>query len=196
MVRQTIYPSDLGLLFLILRHFSTIFNTSSYEKSHICNSTADFAVLFPQLFQALETLPATVQFLDDAFNPKAQVAPFNDAGQAVSTNVEASTKSACFKQLGVDPFPRLPVKLDPVPVLVDDVYITVTGDTIKDVGHYAAKRMITLSHVGRLIVQPYCMLSFRLNKTAGSHDYTLDKVMAHLSMNAHHRAVGGCAVRC
>lgn len=44
-------------------------------------------------------------------------------------------------------------KLDAVPVLVDeDVHIAIAGITVKDVGHYAAKRMITLSHVGRLVV--------------------------------------------
>lgn len=45
-------------------------------------------------------------------------------------------------------------KLDAVPVLVDeDVYISVAGIAVQDVGHYAAERMIALSHVGRLIVQ-------------------------------------------
>lgn len=122
----------------------------------MCNPTADFVISFPQLFQALKTLPATVRLLNDTFNQKDQIAPFDDAEQVVSTDVGASTKSACFKQLGVDDHPsRLPVKkLDAVPVLVDeDVLIPVAGIAVKDVGHYAAKRMITLSHVGRLIVQ-------------------------------------------
>lgn len=45
-------------------------------------------------------------------------------------------------------------ELDAVPVLVDeDVYIAIAEITVKDVGHYAAKIMITLSHVGRLIVR-------------------------------------------
>lgn len=121
-----------------------------------CNSTADFVVLFPQLFQAFKTLLATVRFLNDTFNQKDQIAPFDDAEQVVSTNIGPSTKSTCFKQLGVDDHSsRLPVKkFDAVPVLVDeDVHIAIAGITVKDVGHYAAKRMITLSHVGRLIVQ-------------------------------------------
>ena len=87
---------------------------------------------------------------------KDKNAPFDDAEQVVSTDVGASTKSAGFKQSGVDDHPsRLTVKkLDAVPVLVDeDVHIAVAGITVKDVGHYAAKRMITLSHVGRPVVQ-------------------------------------------
>ena len=113
-------------------------------------------ISFPQLFQALKTLPATVRLLNDTFNQKDQIAPFDDAEQGVSTNIGPSTKSTCFKQLGLDDHSsRLPVKkLDAVPVLVDeDVHIAIAGITVKDVGHYAAKRMITLSHVGRLIVQ-------------------------------------------
>ena len=113
-------------------------------------------ISFPQLFQALKTLPATVRFLNDTFNQKDQIASFDDAEQVVSTNIGPSTKSACFKQLGVDGHPsRLPVKkLDAVPVLVDeDVHIPIAGIAVQDVGHYAAERMIALSHVGRLIVQ-------------------------------------------
>lgn len=82
-------------------------------------------------------------------------------------------------------------KLDAVPVLVDeDVHIPVAGIAVQDVGHYAAKRMITLSHVGRLVVQhiPHTVVQAKL--TAGRPDYTLDKVLAHLSLDAHHRAVG------
>lgn len=112
-------------------------------------------VSFPQLFQALKTLPATVRLLNDTFNQKDQIAPFDDAEQVVSIDIGPSSKSTCFKQLGVDDHSsRLPVKkLDSVPVLVDeDVHIAIAGITVKDVGHYAAKRMITLSLVGRLIV--------------------------------------------
>lgn len=100
-------------------------------------------------------MPATVRFLNDTFNQKDQIAPFDDAEQGVSTNIVPSTKSTCFKQLGLDDHSsRLPVKkLDAVPVLVDeDVHIAIAGITVKDVGHYAAKRMITLSHVSRLVV--------------------------------------------
>ena len=111
---------------------------------------------FPQLFQALKTLPATVHFPNDTFNQKDQISPFDDAEQVVFTDVGASAKSACFKQLGVDDYPsRLPVKkLDAIPVLVyEDVHILVARIAVQDVGHYAAKRMIDLSHVGRLIAQ-------------------------------------------
>ena len=98
-------------------------------------------ISFPQLFQALKTLPATDCFPNDTFNQKDKIAPFDDAEQVVSTAVGASTKSTCFKQLGVDNHPsRLPVKkLDAVPVLVnEDVHIAVAGIAVQDVGHYAA----------------------------------------------------------
>lgn len=64
----------------------------------------------------------TVRFLNDTFNQKDQIAPFDDAEQVVSTDVGASTKSACFKQFGVDDHPsRLTVKkLDAVPILIDE----------------------------------------------------------------------------
>lgn len=122
----------------------------------MCNPAADFMISFPQVFQTLKALSATARLLDDAFNQKDQIAPFDDAGQGVSTDVGASAKSTRLKQLGVDDHPsRLPVKkLDAVPVLVDeDIHIAVAGVAIEDVGHYAAERMVALSHVGRLIVQ-------------------------------------------
>ena len=116
----------------------------------------DFVMSFPQLFQALKTLPATVRLLNDAFNQKDKVAPFDDAGQGLSTDIGTSTESACLKQLGVDDHSsRLPVKeLDAVTVSVDeDVHVAVAGIAAEDVGHYAAERMMALSHVGGLVVQ-------------------------------------------
>ena len=113
-------------------------------------------MLFPQFFQAVKTLSATVRLLDDAFDQKDQVTPFDDAGQGLSTDIRTSTKSACLKQFGVDDHPsRLPMKeLDAVTAPVDeDVDVAVAGVAAEDVGHYAAERMIALSHVGRLVVQ-------------------------------------------
>ena len=114
-------------------------------------------ISFPQLFQALKTLPATVRFLNDTFNQKDQIAPFDDAEQGVSTNIGPSTKSTCFKQLGLDDHSsRLPVKkLDAVPVLVDeDVHIAIPQVKGHPVVHDSREHMEALSHVGRLREQP------------------------------------------